>query len=302
MKEFKDKVAVVTGSASGIGRGLAERSAREGMKVVLADVEEQALAQAEKEMKAAGASVLTVLTDVSKASDVAALAQKTLDTFGGVHLLCNNAGVSAGGLLWESTQADWEWVMGVNLWGVINGVRTFTPIMLEQDTQCHIVNTASMAGLISSSGNGIYAVTKHGVVALSETLYHQLAQVGANVNVSVLCPGLINTQIMDCARNRPAGLQNDPAVEMKIRETPEYQAAEEMMRLALAGGMPPIEVADCVFNAVIEEKFYILANADPFKPMAQLRMEDVVQERNPTSPSYEWQDQVEGLGTEAAGQ
>jgi len=302
MKEFKDKVAVVTGSASGIGRGLAERSAREGMKVVLADVEEQALAQAEKEMKAAGASVLTVLTDVSKASDVAALAQKTLDTFGGVHLLCNNAGVSAGGLLWESTQADWEWVMGVNLWGVINGVRTFTPIMLEQDTQCHIVNTASMAGLISSSGNGIYAVTKHGVVALSETLYHQLAQVGANVNVSVLCPGLINTQIMDCARNRPAGLQNDPAVEMKIRETPEYQAAEEMMRLALAGGMPPIEVADCVFNAVIEEKFYILANADPFKPMALLRMEDVVQEPNPTSPSYEWQDQVEGLSTEAAGQ
>lgn len=287
MKEFKDKVAVITGAASGIGRGLAERCAQEGMKVVLADIEDEALALAEKEMKATGASVLAVLTDVSKANNIEALAQKTLSTFKAVHLLCNNAGVGAGRLLWESTQADWEWVMGVNLWGVIHGVRIFVPTMLEQGTECHIVNTASMAGLISGPGEAIYGVTKHGVVSLSETLYHQLAQVGASINVSVLCPGLINTRILDCVRNRPVELQNDPAYEMGIEMNPEYQAAEQAFRLALQGGMSPLEVADCVFNAIREDKFYILANADPFKHMVQIRMEDIIQERNPTNPTFE---------------
>ena len=160
MREFKGKVAVVTGAASGIGRGLAERCAQEGMKVVLADIDKITLAQAEEEMKATGADVLAISTDVSKASDVEALAQRTLDTFGAIHLLCNNAGVihdrSQGWSIWEHTVDDWTWIMGVNLWGVIHGIRAFLPIMLEQDTECHIVNTASIAGLISLPYLGIY--------------------------------------------------------------------------------------------------------------------------------------------------
>lgn len=282
MKEFKDRVAVITGAASGIGRGLAERCAQEGMKVVLADIEEKALTETEKEMKAAGASVLAVLTDVSKASDIEALARKTLDAFGAVHLLCNNAGVGPGAAyIWERTVADWKWVMGVNLWGVIHGVRVFVPIMLEQDTECHIVNTASVGGLISSPHLGVYKVTKHGVVTLSETLYHELAQSGAKINVSVLCPAYVNTQIMDAERNRPAELQNDPAVEKKVN--PEGQAVHQAMREAVQAAMSPQQVADRVFNAIREEKFYIFTDPE-WKPVMQMRMEDIIQERNPTNP------------------
>src|SRR5215213_2544837 len=213
MKEFSGKVAVITGAASGIGRGLAEACAREGMKVVLADVDEAALAQAERELKDAGAEVLAVRTDVSKADDVEALARRALDAFGAVHLLFNNAGVGAGTTVWESTLADWEWVLGVNLWGVIHGVRTFVPLMLEQADECHIVNTASMAGLVSGPALGVYKVTKHGVVALSETLCCELAIMRSKIGVSVLCPGGVNTRIMDSERVRPAGLRNASAGE-----------------------------------------------------------------------------------------
>ena len=203
MKELKGKVAVITGAASGIGRALADRCVQEGMKAVLADVEVDALAKAEAGLKASGATVLAVPTDVSQARSVAALAQKTLEAFGAVHLLCNNAGVGSEAAIWESTLEEWEWVMGVNLWGVIHGVRAFVPIMLAQDTECHIVNTASMAGLISGPGLGAYKVTKHAVVSLSETLHHELAERAAKVRVSVLCPGFVNTRIMESARNRP---------------------------------------------------------------------------------------------------
>ena len=274
MKEFKDKVAVITGAASGIGRAIAKRCAQEGMKVVLADVEEKALIQTEKEMKAAGATVLSVLTDVSKLSDVEALAQKTLDAFDTVHLLCNNAGVSGGTSIWRSTIADWKWVIGVNLWGVIHGVHTFVPIMLKQGTECHIVNTASMAGLISNPGLGIYNVTKHGIVSLSETLHHELRLKGAKINVSVLCPSWINTKIMDAERNRPAELQNAPA---KVR----VSALEQDVRKLVQEGMSPKDATDCVFNAIIEEKFYILTHPD-LKPAVQMRMEDILKDRNPT--------------------
>jgi NAD(P)-dependent dehydrogenase (short-subunit alcohol dehydrogenase family) len=167
MKEFTGKVAVITGAASGIGRALADRSVQEGMKAVLADVEAEALANAEASLKATGATVLAVPTDVSQARDVAALAQKTLEVFGAVHLLCNNAGVGMEAAIWESTLDEWESVMGVNLWGVIHGVRAFVPVMLAQDTECHIVNTASMAGLVSGPGLGAYKATKHAVVSLS---------------------------------------------------------------------------------------------------------------------------------------
>ena len=282
MKEFRDRVAVITGAASGIGRGLAERCAQEGMKVVLADVEEEALRLAEADLKAGGASTLAVVTDVSKADDVEALAQKTLDAFGAVHLLCNNAGVGAGFSIWESTLADWQWVIGVNLWGVIHGVHTFIPIMLDQRTECHVVNTASAAGLVSGPGQGIYKVTKHGVVSLSETLFHELAMAGADVGVSVLCPGLVNTGVLDAERNRPAELRNDPAVQEAIDASPEAQAFLQAFRSKLREGMSPRQVADIVFDAVREKKLYILANAELFMPAVRARLEDIVQERNPT--------------------
>ena len=200
MKEFKDKVAVITGAASGIGRALADRCVQEGMKVVLADVEVETLTKTEESMKAAGATVLAVRTDASRAGDVEVLVAKTVEAFGAVHLLCNNAGVATEAAIWESTTAEWEWVMGVNLWGVIYGARVFVPIMLAQDTECHVVNTASMEGLISGPGLGAYKVTKHGVIALSETLYHDLAERGAKVKVSVLCPGIVNTRIPESAQ------------------------------------------------------------------------------------------------------
>jgi len=279
MKEFTNKVAVITGAASGIGRGIAMHCAQEGMKVVLADIEEKALARTEEEMKTAGAGVVAVVTDVSKSSDVETLARKTLDAYGAVHLLCNNAGVGGGTSIWESTLADWEWVMGVNLWGVILGVRTFVPIMLEQDTECHIVNTASVAGLISFPGAGIYKVTKHGVVSLSETLYLELMQRKANIHVSVLCPASVKTRIMESERNRPRELQNKPS---EVALNPEVDGILQAIKQAVEEGMPPNQVADCVFQAIREKRFYILTHPE-VKSRVQLRMEDILQERQPTN-------------------
>lgn len=280
MKEFKDKVAVVTGAASGIGRGIAERCAQEGMKIVLADIEKEALSKAEEEMKATGATVLAVPTDVSKARDVDALAQKTLDAFESVHLLCNNAGVGGGTSIWESTLADWEWVIGVNLWGVIHGVRTFVPIMLEQDTECHIVNTSSVGGLISGPGRGVYRVTKHGVVTLSETLHHELTQQGAKIGVSVLCPGFVRTRIVDSERNRPLALRNPP---IERTPTPEELDFMQLSQERVQNGMPPEQVADQVFTAIQQNRFYILTHPES-KEFIKLRVEDILQERNPTPP------------------
>ena len=276
MKEFKGKVAVVTGAASGIGRAIAERLTGEGMKVVLADVEQEALGRAEAEMKAGGASVMAVPTDVSKGEDIEALARKTLDAFGAVHVLCNNAGVAVGGLSWERTAADWEWGLGVNLWGVIHGIRVFVPIMLAQGTEGHVVNTASMAGLVSMPLSSIYNVSKHGIVTLSETLHHELALSGAKVKVSVLCPGWVNTQLMDSERNRPAGLLNDEAQEIN----PVAEAFQGTVRQLLATGLTTEAVADHVFNAIRDEKFYILTHPE-MKEAIRTRMEGILEERNP---------------------
>jgi NAD(P)-dependent dehydrogenase (short-subunit alcohol dehydrogenase family) len=276
VNEFQGKVAVITGAASGIGRALADRSVREGMKVVLADVEAEALAQAEASLRAVG-EVLAVRTDVSEARDVEALAHKTVETFGAVHLLCNNAGVGAEAAVWENTVAEWEWVLGVNLWGVIHGVRVFVPIMLAQDTECHIVNTASMAGLISGPGLGVYKVTKHAVVTLSETLHHELVERGAKVKVSVLCPGVVSTRIMESARNRPG--QVAPAGPLG----PAHGARWEALNRLVQAGMPPAQVADAVLAAVRKEQFYILTHPEA-KEYVRTRMEDILQERNPTSP------------------
>jgi len=281
VKDFKDKVAVITGAASGIGRAIAERCGQEGMKVVIADVEKGALRQTAKEMKAAGIEVMPVLTDVSKYGDVEKLAKKTCDAYGSVHLLFNNAGVTTGTVIWESTLADWKWLLGVNLWGVIHGIRVFVPIMLKQDTECRIVNTASMAALISYPGRGIYTVTKHAVLALSEKLYHELSWQGVKIKISVILPGNVKTGIWDADRNRPTALQNDPRDEKKLSSG--YQAMNEMGRLALESGIPPGQVADRVFDAIRKDKFYIITHPE-LKPLLQLRADDIMQERNPTNP------------------
>lgn len=278
MKEFTGKVSVITGAASGIGRALAERCLLEGMKVVLADVEEKALAQTEQELSTSGAPVLAVHTDVSKAEDIQALAQKTLDAFGAVHLLFNNAGVGAGVAIWESTLADWQWVIGVNLWGVIYGVRVFVPIMLAQDTECYIVNTASVAGLLTYHPVSAYQVTKHAVVALSENLYYSLANKHAKVHAAVLCPGWVNTRIIDSNRNRPANLQNEPVSETS---DPEREAIVKEMEQSVQAGMSPQLVAEIVFKGIQADQFYILTHPE-FNPYIQKRMEDILNQRNPS--------------------
>lgn len=275
MKEFRGKVAVVTGAASGIGRALAQRFAREGMKVVLADVEPAALEQAAHEIDASGATALAVRTDVSKAAEVERLAQAALDKFGAIHILCNNAGVVTSAPTWMNTVADWEWVLGVNLWGVIHGVRTFTPILLSQGAEAHIVNTASMAGMICGPGSAPYNVSKFGVVALSETLHHELTMLGAPVRVSVLCPGFVNTNIADAARNRPAEL---------AETAPKLPGAEEMEQLGrqlLAAGSPPSAVADIVFDAIRSERFYIFPHPE-WKERIRERMSIILEEGTPT--------------------
>ncbi len=276
MKEFEDKVAVVTGAASGIGRAMAERFAAEGMKVVLADVEKGALAQAEAEMREKSATVLSVLTDVSNGADVEKLAQETLNAFGAVHVVCNNAGVAdRGGPIWQKTLADWEWVMGANLWGVIHGVRVFVPIMLEQGDEGHIVNTASVAGLMAGGGN-IYGTTKHAVVSLSESLYLELQAADAKISASVLCPGWVDTRIIDAERNRPSELAN-PAQE----EDPAVTETWEIVRGLLASGLSPDTVAADVFNAIRDDRFYIVTHPDMTTPMVETRMKNILEGHNP---------------------
>ena len=267
------KVAVITGAASGIGKGLAERFAVESMKVVLADVEEAALAELETDLKSKGADVLTVKTDVSNAAEVENLAVQTLDTFGAVHILCNNAGVVCSRPIWEHTLADWEWVLGVNLWGVIHGIRTFVPRMLAQGDECHIVNTASILGLVGGSGEGIYKVSKHGVVVLSETLADELAQKEANIQVHVLCPGWVRTGILESSRNRPDTLQN-PKMETPPRQ--ETIGGSRNVRAEMEAGMSPTEVAEHVYNAIQTGTFYIHTHPE-HKAWIRERMERILE-------------------------
>ncbi len=275
MQEFSGKVAVVTGGASGIGFGIAARAAREGMRVVLADIEADALERAAAELRATGADVLTVPTDVARAESVAALAERAVAAYGGVHLLVNNAGVVSGGPLWERTLADWEWVMGVNLWGVVHGIRSFVPLMLAQENGGYIVNTASAAGLVTAPSLGIYTVTKHAVVAISETLSAQLAQQRGTVKVSVLCPMWVNTRLVDSERNRPVTFQN-PAIEAD--PTP---AEVEAIRPMIESGKSPDEIADAVFAAIRDERFYILPHPE-VAPLVRRRMEGILSAFEPS--------------------
>ncbi len=279
MKEFAGKVAVITGAASGIGRGIAEWCVRVGVKVVLADIEEAALGKAEAALQSIGGTVLSVRTDVSKRSDVEQLARQAFNAFGSVHLLFNNAGVAAGGAPWEATWNDWEWVVGVNLWGAIHGVKVFTPLMQAQNTECHIINTASSAGLMVGGFSAPYSVTKHAVVALSESLYLTLQQRNSLVKVSVLCPGLVQTNIASTERNRPAELRNEP-----VELSPEMQAGRAAFEALIASSMPPQQVADIVFEAIRKEQFYILTDPEWIE-VIRLRTMKLLQLENPENPA-----------------
>ncbi len=277
MRELRDRVAVVTGAASGIGRALAERFAAEGMRVALADVEEPALEAVRKELEGRGARVVAVPTDVSRAEAVDALARRTLEAFGAVHVVCNNAGVSGGlAATWERSLAEWQWVLGVNLWGVIHGIRSFVPILLEQG-EGHVVNTASVAGLVTFPGASDYTVSKHGVVALTETLHHELEARDSRVRASVLCPAWVNTRILEADRNRPHELRDvEPVVSDAEREE-----VEGMVRDLLANSLAPERVADAVLEAIREERFYVLTHPD-WKPRMQERFDAILGERDPS--------------------
>jgi NAD(P)-dependent dehydrogenase (short-subunit alcohol dehydrogenase family) len=255
VKVLSDRVAVVTGAASGIGFALANAFAAEGMKVVLADVEKPMLEQAQQTFASSGAEVLAVPTDVSVQSDVEHLANEALQAFGAIHVVCNNAGVSLASLapIWEASIPDWEWMLGVNVWGVIHGLRTFVPVLLEQP-EGHVVNTASIAGL-APAALGIYSVTKHAVVALSEALQLQLAAAHARVGVSVLCPGWVQTRLDEAERNRPVRFQNAT-----------HEVVDPMVAAArgaeLAGATSPQTVASCVVDAIRTDRFYVLPHPE----------------------------------------
>ncbi len=284
MKEFKDKVAVITGAGSGIGFALAERCAKEDMKIVLADIDARFLRSAKRKMKKKGANSISVLTDVSKASDVELLAKKTLEAYGAVHLLVNNAGIGGTKYTWDYTQKDWEWQLGVCLWGVIHGVRIFTPIMLKQDVECHIVNVSSMEGLIKGSGPGgaVYGVSKHGSISLSETLHTDLEIKKSKLKVSVACPGFVSTRIFLGDIHRPEEFQNPPDTQFEDTRGMDYFAnfgltMEDVLKETSL--MSSEEAADIIFQGIREEKLYILTHKDSLmKRLVQERFDKILEE------------------------
>ena len=279
MQDFDGKVAVVTGAASGIGRALSARFAGLGMKVVMADVEALALGEAGRQLEGEGAEVLTVPTDVSRAEAVHALAEKAVDAFGGVHVLCNNAGVFAGGLSWEAPLSDYEWVLGVNVWGLLHGIKSFVPIMLDQDCEGHILNSASMASVTASPFAGSYSMSKAAIFSLSETLYLELQAKGGKIGVSVLCPELVKTGIGDAERNRPEHLGRRGAE----GASPERDFTEAAIKAATATGLDPTVLADRGIAAIREHRLYVLASdEDPWRQACNARLEDLRLARNPS--------------------
>jgi len=287
MQEFEGKVAVVTGAASGIGRAMADRFAEAGMKVVLADVEEEALDAAVTEMRQAEHDVLGVLCDVSTEEALQNLADRTVEEYGGVHVLCNNAGVVVGGsivgdrdqYIWEQPLSDWQWTLDVNLWGVVHGIRIFTPIMLAQNEPGHIVNTASTAGLTGGPQLGVYGVSKHGVVRMSEALYFHLREAtGGTVGCSVLCPGGVRTQIAAAGRNRPDERLESDILRLDADETAK-RASDWADRIGETG-QEPSEIAEKVFQAINDDQFYILTH-ETQDPGLRVRFDNILARRNP---------------------
>ena len=282
MKSLKGRTAVITGAASGFGLEVSRIAAREGMNIVMADVQADALEQAAGEIGALGAAVLPYRLDVSKAEQVAALAAATFARFGAPHFVFNNAGVGGGGLIWENTLQDWEWVLGVNLMGVVHGVRSFVPMMLEaakRDTgyEGHVINTASMAGLVNPPNMGVYNVSKHAVVSLSETLYQDLRLVTDQIGASVLCPFFVSTGITRSERNRPADLAGSGP-------TKSQRLGQAMTDRAVGSGkVTAANVAQQVFDALREQRFYIYSHPRALGSV-QSRMEDLLQPRNPSDP------------------
>ena len=276
MKELKGKVAAVTGAASGLGRSMALAFAAEGMDVALADVDEVSLSAVQEEILAKDVRAITLKVDVSQAAQVEGLRDQALTRLGGLHVVCNNAGVSPLGPVWENSVADWQWILGVNLWGVIHGVRAFTPHFIAQD-EGHIVNTASVAGLIAPPGSGAYNVTKHAVVALSESLQHDLRERKSRVGVSVLCPAYVPTRITESERSRPKELGVS-------KKSPETLAREAMLKKAVTSGkVSADQVAKAVVAAIKDERFYILTHPR-IKGAIQARMEDILEGRPPRNP------------------
>ena len=278
------KTAVITGAASGFGLEASRIAARLGMNIVMADVQPEALDLAGREVAALGAQVWTQPTDVSKAADVEALGQATMSRFGAPHFVFNNAGVGAGGLIWEHSLKDWEWVVGVNLMGVAHGVRVFTPLMLaaakaDPAYRGHVVNTASMAGLLNAPNMGVYNVTKHAVVSISETLYQDLALVTDQVRAHVLCPFFVPTAIHQSHRNRPSNLSD-----AHRQPTRSQLIAQAMSEKAVSSGrMTAAQVAQFVFDAMAEDRFYVFSHPKALGTV-QTRLEDVMLQRNPTDP------------------
>ena len=285
ISNFKGKVAVLTGAGSGFGLECAKIGAQLGMKLVLVDVQKDALDAAQAQMQALGAEVMARLVDVSNEGQMQALANDVQQTFGAPNFVFNNAGVGAGGLVWENTVADWEWLLGVNLWGVVHGVCLFTPMMLEAASkdpnfQGHIVNTASMAGLLTPPNMGIYNVTKHAVVALTETLYQDLKLVSDQISASVLCPYFVPTGISQSHRNRPSQLKADKPTKSQL-------IGQAMSDKAVGSGkVSAADVAKMVFDAISNDNFYIYSHPKALGNV-QHRMEAIVQGHNPPDPFKE---------------
>ena len=283
MQDLSTKVAVVTGAASGIGLALARRFAQDGMHVVLADIEAPRLERALAEVRALGAQALAVVTDVASKDQVQALADAAFDRFGTVHLLCNNAGVAVPGVMapaWLSSEADWRWLLDVNVMGVLHGVRAFVPRMISGGQPGHVVNTASVAGLMTASNP--YHVSKHAVTCLTEGLYKDFKRLDTKLSASLLCPGLINTDIMKAERNRPP--EQGPAVDLQQLPEP-VQHAVRQFEQALQAGYGPALVAQAVADAVRADRFYVIPAQKTLQDMVDLRLHDVLQRRNPTLPA-----------------
>jgi NAD(P)-dependent dehydrogenase (short-subunit alcohol dehydrogenase family) len=277
IKELRGKVAVITGAASGLGLAMAERFGTEGMRLLLADIDDERLNAVGQRLDATGVEVQTLRTDVSKESQIAALADLAYERFGEVHLLCNNAGVAVVGTVWERSLADWAWAIGVNLWSVVHGVRAFVPRMLEQGVEGHIVNTASIAGLLCPPLSGPYVATKHAVVGLSECLFHDLRLRRSKLSVSVLCPGFVKTGIGQSDRARPGDLKDPvPTDDALAREVKDFYEN------AVEHGADPAEIVQAVVEAVVEDRFYVLTHAELDRALKK-RFDGILDRKNPAT-------------------